>query len=379
MKRPPKAAVSQAKTQDQSPRPPFRPAGRSTGLQPTKVGFYFLGLALLIGVAAINTGNNGLFLVTALMLASLAGAHLLGSLNVRGLAFSASQHGEVFAGRPFHLGLRLSSRGHFLPRQQLAVRLDAPGLEGARKRPRSPAAFLARLAPGEEQDLRLEAIARRRGRYRLREVRVSSLFPVGFFDKGRRFAVDLEWLVFPEIFPRGEHRPAVLSGQGAEPAARPGQGYELLGLRPYHPGDDPRGIHWKQSARQGQLISQQRQHEELRRLEIVFDNAVGELDEAGRQSFERLVSEAATAALDFLDQGSEVALRTRDVRLPFGTGLRHRLRLLEILALVESRPLQKTPLGQDEEKGAAGVSRLQLGLAPGVPETAGVAAQGAAA
>lgn len=350
-------------------------SGRATGLQPTKVGFYFLGLALLIGVAAVNTGNNGLFLVTALMLASLIGAHLLGLFNVRGLAFSASQHGEVFAGRPFHLGLRLTHRGRYLARHQLAVRLEAPGLDGARRRPRSPAAFVARLEPGEEQELRLEAIARRRGRYRLREVRVSSLFPVGFFDKGRRFAAELEWLVFPEIFPRGEHRPAVLSGHGAEPAPRPGQGFELLGLRPYHSGDDPRSIHWKQSARQGQLISQQRQHEELRRLQIVFDNATGELDEAGGKSFERLVSEAATAALDFLDQGCEVALLTRDESLPFGTGLRHRLRLLEILALVESRPLPKTPLGEGDAAlpAGAGAARLQLGLGLAPP------ARGAAA
>lgn len=352
------------------------PGGRSTGFQPTKVGFYFFALALLIGVAAVNTGNNGLFLVTALMLASLIGAHLLGTFNVRGLSFSASQHGEVFAGRPFHLGLRLAHSGRRLARHQLALRLEAPGLEGARSRPRSPAAFLARVAPGEEQELRLEAIARRRGRYRLREVKVSSLFPVGFFDKGRRFSADLEWLVFPEIFGRGEHRPAVLSGHGAEPVARPGQGYELLGLRPYHPGDDPRGIHWKQSARQGQLISQQRQHEELRRLQIVLDNATGELDEAGRKSFERLVSEAATAALDFLDQGCEVALLTRDESLPFGSGMRHRLHLLEVLALVESRPLERAPLvhGEGAESAAAdgrgqrspggpATRRLQLGLA----------------
>lgn len=345
--------------------------GRGAGLQPTKVGFYFLGLAVLISVAAINTGNNGLFLVTALMLASLLGAHLLGVHNLRGLTFSASQSGgaglpdEIFAGRPFELGLRLKSRGR-LPRFQLALRLDVPGLEGARRRPRSPAAFVARLPPGEEQELRLEAIARRRGRYLLREVKVSSLFPVGFFDKGRRFSADLEWLVFPEIFPRGEHRPPVLSGHGAEPAARPGHGYELLGLRPYHAGDDPRAIHWKQSARQGQLISQQRQHEELRRLELVFDNATGELDETGRQNFEQLVSEAATTALDFLDQGCEVALLTREERLPFGSGRRHRLRLLEILALVEPRGLEKMPLAGDAAGGgeAAGSSRLHLGLAP---------------
>ncbi len=86
-------------------------SGTSAGLQPTKVGLYFGALALLVAVAALNTGNNGLFLVTALMLASVLGAHILGVANLRGLAFAASQHGEVFAGRPFHLGLRVGHAG----------------------------------------------------------------------------------------------------------------------------------------------------------------------------------------------------------------------------------------------------------------------------
>jgi uncharacterized protein (DUF58 family) len=357
--------------------------GRSAGLRPTRVGFAFFGLALLIALAALNTGNNGLFLVTAVMAASLFGSHLLGAANLRKLRFAAGQatigdHGEVFAGRPFEIGLRLQRRGP-LPGRLLAVRLDLPGLGGTRLR--SPAALLAGLAAGEERELRLEAVARRRGRFRLREVQVSSLFPLGLFDHRRGFPLELEWLVFPEIFPRGEGRPPQRSGYGAEPVARPGQGLELLGLRPYHPGDDPRSIHWKQTARQGLLISQQRQHEERRRVTIVLDNATGELDEDGQRRFERLVSEAATAALDFLDEGCEVALLTRDQRLPFGTGLRHRLQLLEILALIGSLPSQKTPLESDESRIGTG-SRLHLGLSgreDSASGAAGEAAGGAAA
>jgi uncharacterized protein (DUF58 family) len=342
------------------------PGGRSAGLRPTRVGIAFLALIFLISLAALNTGNNGLFLVTAMMVASLVGSHLLGAANLRGLRFAAGQatlgdHGEVFAGRPFELGLRLARRGP-LPSRLLALRVGLPELDGTRSRLRSPAALLAGLAAGEEREVRLEAVARRRGRFKLREVQVSSLFPLGLFDHRRSFPLELEWLVFPEIFPRGEGRPPQRSGHGAEPVARPGQGIELLGLRPYHPGDDPRTIHWKQTARQGYLVSQQRQHEERQRVAIVLDNATGELDEDGKKRFERLVSEAATSALDFLDDGCEVALLTRDQQLPFGTGLRHRLQLLEILALIGHLPRQKTPLdGDDVFSGGAG-SRLHLGL-----------------
>ena len=339
------------------------PRGRGSGLGPTKVGFYFLGLALLVGLAAVNTGNNGLFLVTSLMFASLVAAHFLGSTNLRGLELSASQHGEVFVGRPFHLGLHIHHRGRILPRLLLALRLNLPDLDGTRSRPRFPATFLPRLRPGEEQELRLEAVARRRGRHVLTEVQVSSLFPFGLFDKGRKYPVRLEWLVFPEIYPRGETRSATLSGHGSETVPRTGHGQELLGLRPYLAGDDPRTIHWKQSARQGQLISQQRHHEEVRRLLILLDNATGELDEAGQKRFESLVSEAATAALDFLDDGCEVALLTRDASLPFGDGVRQRLRLLEILALVAPLPRESGRL-QSSEPTSRETRRLHLGMNP---------------
>lgn len=362
-----------------SPEKRLPQGGRSAGLRPTRVGFAFIGLGLLIALAALNTGNNGLFLVTAVMIASLFGSQLLGAANLRRLHFATGQaslgdHGEVFAGRPFELGLSLERRGK-LPGRLIAVRLDLPGLGGTRLR--SPAVLLAGLAPGEAREVRLEAVARRRGRFRLRQAEVSSLFPLGLFDHRRSFPLELEWLVFPEIFPRGEGRPPQRSGHGAEPVARPGQGLELLGLRPYHPGDDPRSIHWKQTARQGLLISQQRQHEERRRVTIVLDNATGELDEDGQRRFERLVSEAATAALDFLDEGCEVALLTREQRLPFGTGLRHRLQLLEILALIGNLPSRKTPLESDDTLAGAG-SWLHLGLAGREDAPAGAAGEAAA-
>ena len=98
--------------------------------------------------------------------------------------------------------------------------------------------------------------------------------------------------------------------------------------------------------------------------------------ETGRKNFERLVSEAATTALDFLDQGCEVALLTREESLPFGSGLRHRLRLLEILALVEPRAAEKAPLFGGE--ASAGASRLHLGLAPPANEKAAERRAGAA-
>jgi uncharacterized protein (DUF58 family) len=157
--------------------------------------------------------------------------------------------------------------------------------------------------------------------------------------------VDLEVLVFPEIFPAATHTLEEVESLGDDASRRRGQGHGLHSLRQYRRGDDPRSIHWKQTARTGSMIYMERESERSRRLSILFDNGVGELsDEASQGRFERLVSEAATAALDLLSRGYEVELVTRDRALGFAGGPRQRLAILETLALVEPRPRRPEPL-----------------------------------
>ena len=101
----------------------------------------------------------------------------------------------------------------------------------------------------------------------------------------------------------------------------------------------------KQSARTGRTVFMEREAERDKRLSIVFDNAVGELaDKAAERRFERLVSEAASSAVHHLEHGYEVQLVTRDEVLPFGRGRAHRLRILEVLALIGPHPREAIAL-----------------------------------
>src|SRR5207248_2851943 len=124
-----------------------------------------------------------------------------------------------------------------------------------------------------------------------------------------------------ELFAAATLAPERASTRGEGYAQRVGWGHDLHSLRAFRSGDDPRRIHWKQTARTGNMIYTEREAEEGRRLSIVFDNAVGALaTPEAAERFERLVSEAATAAVDYLQRGFEVELVTRDERLPFGGG-----------------------------------------------------------
>ena len=305
------------------------------GIRITTVGLWYVLFTVLVAIAATNTGNNALYMVLALMFSVLILSGVVSRENVRGLEAELGMPGEVFANRPFAVGFTLRSRALVFPRWFLLFTLS-----------RSAQPLLIPYLPRRGKSAgQLEMMVGSRGFHRFPFVHVSSLFPFGFFRKGVRYRVDLEVLVFPELFAAADSRPEESEQMGDDASRRSGQGHDLHALRLFRRGDDPRGIHWKQTARTGELIFTERATERSRRLAIVFDNAVGELADAallGR--FERLVSEAATAAVDHLSRGYEVELVTRDRSLAFAGGPRQRLAVLEALALVQPRPRSREPL-----------------------------------
>ena len=332
------------------------PAGRRRGAVPegiriTTVGLWFVLLALLVAIASTNTGNNALYAVLAVMFAVLVLSGLLSRQNVRGLAIELAAPGEVFANHPFGVGFTLRSRAVLLPRWFLLLRLS-----------REARPLLVPYLPRRGRSSgRIDTMVPRRGLHRFTHAHVASLFPFGFFRKGVRYPVDLEVLVFPEIFPAAQSRLDQPEALGDEPTRRAGWGHALYALRAFRQGDDPRGIHWKQTARTGGVVFMEREAEQARRLSVLFDNAVGQLRDAARAGrFERLVSEAATAALDHLARGYEVELVTRDRVLPFAAGARQRLAVLELLARIEPLPRRSEPLAGGDPRAP----RLALQLDP---------------
>jgi uncharacterized protein (DUF58 family) len=321
------------------------------GIRITKVGLWFVLFTVLVAVAATNTGNNALYLVLASMLGLLVVSGITSRHNLRGLGVAVDLPAEVFANQPFHLPFSLRNKSRFLPRWLLHFAVQRNG---------SPR-LLTYLPPRGVGRGRVEMLVPRRGVHRLDAGHLSTLFPLGFFRKGLRYPLGLELLVFPEIYAAASASLGQTGRWGDEPSRTAGWGHELHALRTFRPGDDPRSIHWKQTARTGRIVFMEREVEESRRLSIVFDNAVGVLaDDAARVRFEHLVSEAATAGLDYLERGFEVELVTRDAVLPFAAGARQRFAMLEALALLEPRPRAAEALHHEP----SGAPQLRLSMEP---------------
>ena len=320
--------------------PPSIPQLIPERIRATKVGVWFILLTLLVGVAGTNTGNNALYMVLAVMLAALVVSGLLSRNNVRSIEVGVTAPDELFAQAPASFEVSVSNRGRYLSRWLVLISLgDDPS-----------SALISYLPRRGGRRGTIELVPKKRGIYRLGSVHLASLFPLGFFRKGSRQRLDRELLVFPSL--RRSEAPSFGAGStlGARPSRRPGWGHELHSLRALRPGDDPRRIHWKQSARTGRMIYMEREAEENRRVSIVLDNALDLSDgDRAEERLEERISEAASTALEYLKLSYEVELVTRTARVTFGSGSPQRRRILEALALLEAAPPNARPLETDND------------------------------
>jgi uncharacterized protein (DUF58 family) len=78
-------------------------------------------VTLVIGIAALNTGNNLLYIVVAAMLAAILVSGLVSALVLRGLNLDVRLPEHVFAGRPVVGRIVLRNPRRFLPSFSIRV------------------------------------------------------------------------------------------------------------------------------------------------------------------------------------------------------------------------------------------------------------------
>lgn len=276
-------------------------------MRPTTEGWIFLASGFAVLLAAVNTGNNLLYLVLATMLSMVALSGILSELALRGTRVQRRLDEPAFAGRVTRGRWCVSRRAGWSP--GLALRLEelrGPHLELDQR----AAAILLYVRAGQRQDLPAGWLFSRRGRHRLRGVRVSTTWPFGIFVKSSNLLLSEDVVVFPE--PR-EHELVRVPGTtvGGVRTQRPQRGGDgdFLGLSEHRPGEDPRRIHWRSSARLARLVSVERsQSPRSGRVEVwVQQPGAGTRGERW-MLFEEQLSRAAFALCEGARDGSEVVL-----------------------------------------------------------------------
>jgi uncharacterized protein (DUF58 family) len=311
----------------------------------TREGALYLAIVGVIAVAALNTGNNLLFMVLSCLLAGILASGIISMIVLDGLALEIVLPEHVFAEQPAIAGLHLANGKHFSPSFSLTV--SAPTARpGWRRRPvpvpypaiLKQAVYIPHIPRHSAVSRNVELTFPRRGRYSQDALRISTKFPFGFLRKMRTVPGRQEVLVLPKVEPTEEFYEILpLIGSETESYLK-GRGHDLYGIRDYQQTDTARHVDWKATAKSQQLKVREFTREDERRLGLVFDPRLPNGDPQTLGQFEKAVTFCACLAWHFYEIGAIMQFITEGFETFMAPAAENIYPILEKLALIA--PLQ---------------------------------------
>lgn len=311
----------------------------------TKAGALYSLVVLLIGIAALNTGNNLLYIVVAAMLAAIVVSGAASAICLRGLELELRVPEHIFAGTEVSATVSVRNRRKWFPSLSIsAVPIEKrspkqrwqwvattfpipPWRPPAQQWLQLPDRKLRRVTIGGPSGVFHEAAYfpviparsaleasvklnfRRRGCYQER-FSLSTRFPFAFLVKTRRAALSREVLVYPELTSSQEAVELAPILTGKLEAYMRGVGSDLHRIREYLPEDPARQVDWKATAKSGSLKVREFSREDERRIRVVFDNpSPGELPS---QQYERMISLSASLIWRLAEQNTFVSFVSQE-------------------------------------------------------------------
>lgn len=345
----------------------------------TRAGIIYILLTVVIGIAALNTGNNLLYIIVAAMLSAILISGFASALMLRDLELDVRLPDHVFAGRPVMGRILVKNPRRKIPSFSISIvpskpskakawawepstftfpqnrppgrqwfRLPDRRLRRVRKTDSPPrifqgSAYFPYLPPGQEQSADLEMRFAHRGLYHDDSFGLSTRFPFAFLNKTRRVPLTRELIVYPAVEPADEFFEVLPMITGEFESFVRGRGHDLYRIREYMPEDPARYVDWKATAKSGALMFREFSREDERKLRLVFDNpAPGSVSS---RAYERAVAMAASLGFHFASLDADMSFtapgyRTTDLYL----FLRH-------LALIQPEPgesvIDKLPISDD--------------------------------
>lgn len=309
---------------------------------PTRDGWWALLVVIGLGVAAINTGNNLLYLLDSLLFGLIVVSGILSEMVMRQLRLRGVEPEEVYAGQPAPFGAIVSNEKRRLTSYSITVETLSTAAV-----PR--VLYLPRIGAGTDRLVTWEDTLPARGRHRLAGLRITTRFPFGLFIKAGRPILNSEVVVFPSVHPISPELLRQLGAVGHAPARRRGSGSELYNLRGYRAGDDPRLLHWRSSAKTQNLTVRELEAETTEDTQLIL-LGVGV---AGSRELEAALSEAASLAAHLIRAGAGVELIGPGFFVRLGHGRPHLHRLLSALALYDPTARGRAGAGEDDSEPAA--------------------------
>ncbi len=279
----------------------------------TREGVIFLVVVCVVASAALNTGNNLLFLILGCLLAVIIVSGVLSRTTLSDIELQLELPEHVFAGEPAPAVVELRNLKLALPSFALTVANLAPS-----KRHADPAGVLLGrpvyfpyLPRRQSVRNNVELLFPRRGIYRQDALGLRTRFPFGFLEKTRRLPAAAEVVVFPSIQPTDTFYEVLPLLSGELESYQRGRGHDLYAIRNFVETDNARFVDWKASAKSGAFKVREFAREDERRVLIALDTAPVSADK-----FERAVSLCACLAWHFYELESVIGFRALQAEIP---------------------------------------------------------------
>jgi uncharacterized protein (DUF58 family) len=323
-------------------RTPLRWLGYKMEYKITREGWlYILGI-ILISLAALNTGNNLLFLILASLIAIILMSGILSSITLSGVAMRLQLPEHIFAGQQVRASIELENEKLTLPSFSLRVEAVTAKNSPPAALLETPAYFPYLPKRGRAQQT-VPISFPARGVYRQDAFRIVTRFPFGFLQKSHRVELRTEALVYPSVEPTREFFEILPGLQGAMESLAKGRGQDLYALRDYVPTDSARHVHWKASARLGSLMVREFTREDDARVLLVLDPHIstptdGAPTQIAADRFERAVTLCAGIAWHFFERNALLQFRSAGLETALSPAEETIFAILHHLALAQPLP-----------------------------------------
>ncbi len=327
----------------------------------TKEGIIFLAAVCVVALAALNTGNNLLFLILGCLLAAIVISGVLSRTTLSGIELHFELPEHVFAGDPAPAAVELKNLKHALPSFALTV----ANLAASKKRAEPAGVLLDRpvyfpyLPRRQSVRNRVELLFPRRGIYRQDALGLRTRFPFGFLEKTRRMPAAAEVVVFPSIQPTDTFYEVLPLLSGELESYQRGRGHDLYAIRNFVESDNARHVDWKASAKSGALKVREFAREDERRVLIALDTSPVSGDK-----FERAVSLCACLAWHFYELESVLGFRSPQAETPLAPAAENVYDVLRQLAGIEPAVSQPSRDFLSELAAEPGVFKIVLTSRP---------------
>lgn len=265
----------------------------------------FVGGVALASLAALFGQRDVLLLGLLMLLIPLCSAVFVDRTQLKLSCERRVNPAQAAIGEEFSGSLALDRHGK-LPVGVLRFEDNVPAQLGDR-----PRFTLQNLAAEWSREVSYPMVGQQRGRFRVGPLRVRVSDPFGMASLDRAFSATSEVMVTPRIVPLESMSNA--GGSGSTGEARPQRvglsGQDDILVREYVRGDDVRRVHWKSTARHGELMVRQEEQAWDPSATVLLDSrASAHRGQGPESSFEWAVSMVASLTLHLMAEGYDITI-----------------------------------------------------------------------